>query len=35
MDIVWFANNSKDLELGLSIGETRLSPLSSTGTEGE
>jgi hypothetical protein len=32
---VWFANNSKGSEAGLSMGEVRLRPLSSTGTEGE
>jgi hypothetical protein len=31
----WFANNSKGSEAGLSMGEVRLKPLSSTGTEGE
>jgi hypothetical protein len=31
----WFANNSKGSEVGLSMGEARLRPLSSIGTEGE
>jgi nitrogen fixation protein FixH len=31
----WFVNNSKGSEAGLSMGEARLRPLSSTGTEGE